>query len=699
MKKWQLVLVAMLLSSCLFCAPLTNHTELANEKILTWYSQDSEAENISGCTNLSANNYNPNATYDDGSCDYDLDDDGVLDVDEIPGCTDSRSFRLGYFANNYNPNATDDDGSCNYDIDGDGVLDVYEVPGCTDSNISNGMYAANNYNPNATDEDGSCDYDLDDDGILDVDEVYGCTDHFANNHDVNATEDDGGCDYSLIGSFQKIEYQTNYENYTVNDIDLYSIKYSPDGRYYATQHQHLILVWEVENNSNATVIDINGKILDFDWSPDGQQIATISSYKQESYWVDFYDFETGEITYFFVDNFSEMNYGISPADIEYSPDGYYFAISYFNNTSVYNSSSNELVWSYESPISWSYSSCNYWENCYSYPHVKFHYSLSWSSDGEKFAYSSGDSVYVMDKTTWTEIIQKTNPEDYYITPISSMSFSPNGELIASCTNYGELTVMNASDGSYLWTASGGGYEICTETIWSPDSSKIAVSYGNTGTNASSVTIRSAFDGELLDRLQIGAYVTCYSWSGCPSVGGVDWSLDGQNIIATFSEASMGIYHWELDETIPPNFGCTIEYAMNYDPNATKYDDSCYFYTYEIPVTNNTYSPGIPHSGSDVGFPAITDSNGGMNFSLGPSDEEVMEIMTCCVLLFFVGLAFIMNTQSKRHESVQLKNQITERNEENKSTQAPKDTITEGGKSSEKIGGFTIEINLPKRGRF
>ena len=130
MKKWQLVLVAMLLSSCLFCAPLTNHTELANEKILTWYSQDSEAENISGCTNLSANNYNPNATYDDGSCDYDLDDDGVLDVDEIPGCTDSRSFRLGYFANNYNPNATDDDGSCNYDIDGDGVLDVYEVPGC-----------------------------------------------------------------------------------------------------------------------------------------------------------------------------------------------------------------------------------------------------------------------------------------------------------------------------------------------------------------------------------------------------------------------------------------------------------------------------------------------------------------------------------------------------------------------------------------
>ena len=168
------------------------------------------------------------------------------------------------------------------------------------------MYAANNYNPNATDEDGSCDYDLDDDGILDVDEVYGCTDQFANNHDINATEDDGGCDYSLIGSFQVIEYQTNYENYTVNDVDLYSIKYSPDGRHYATQHQSLILVWEVENNSNATVIDINGKILDFEWPTNSYNFT----YKQESYWVDFYDFETGEITYFFVNNYSQMDYGI-----------------------------------------------------------------------------------------------------------------------------------------------------------------------------------------------------------------------------------------------------------------------------------------------------------------------------------------------------------------------------------------------------
>ena len=77
---------------------------------------------LSGCTDSTANNYNPAATQNDGSCTYD-----------VYGCTNSG-------ANNYNPSATIDDGSCDFNISG-----------CTD-------FTAINYNNSATIDDGSCVY-------------------------------------------------------------------------------------------------------------------------------------------------------------------------------------------------------------------------------------------------------------------------------------------------------------------------------------------------------------------------------------------------------------------------------------------------------------------------------------------------------------------------------------------------------------
>jgi hypothetical protein len=51
---------------------------------------------VDGCTDPNASNYDPNATHDDGSCTY-----------AVNGCTDPT-------ATNYNPNATVNDGSCQY---------------------------------------------------------------------------------------------------------------------------------------------------------------------------------------------------------------------------------------------------------------------------------------------------------------------------------------------------------------------------------------------------------------------------------------------------------------------------------------------------------------------------------------------------------------------------------------------------------
>ena len=163
-----------------------------------------DGEEIAGCTNPEAVNYNPEATDDDGSCSF----------ESIPGCINPNAC-------NYDLEATVNDGSCILpvlncavcndnndgleivDTDGDGICDAEEIAGCQ-------SLTACNYNPNATDA-GNClepvencqacngtndalvIIDTDGDGVCDAEEIFGCTDSLAVNFNPEATEDDGTC--------------------------------------------------------------------------------------------------------------------------------------------------------------------------------------------------------------------------------------------------------------------------------------------------------------------------------------------------------------------------------------------------------------------------------------------------------------------------------------------------------------------------
>ena len=134
--------------------------------------QFEDAENCSGCTSESADNYDATAIVDDGSC--------------MTG------------------SLTNEAGACIEDEDGDGVCDALEITGCHDS-------TACNYIAEATDE-GDCTYpanplldcagncldDADEDGVCADDEVEGCMVPEACNYDALATEA-ASCDYSCEG--------------------------------------------------------------------------------------------------------------------------------------------------------------------------------------------------------------------------------------------------------------------------------------------------------------------------------------------------------------------------------------------------------------------------------------------------------------------------------------------------------------------
>ncbi|MGB2158164.1 MAG: hypothetical protein ACPHX0_06800, partial [Flavobacteriales bacterium] len=161
-----------------------------------------DCEDVYGCDNPLACNYDEAVTVDNGTCDVpdpfcqtcvdgssadvDTDGDGVLDCEEILGCTDTTALNFDSTATdplndtciiygctesqacNYNPAATIDDGTC----------EIESCAGCTNP-------LACNFDPEATFDDGSCNFS----------ECAGCTDSSACNFDDDATIDNGTCDY------------------------------------------------------------------------------------------------------------------------------------------------------------------------------------------------------------------------------------------------------------------------------------------------------------------------------------------------------------------------------------------------------------------------------------------------------------------------------------------------------------------------
>ena len=144
------------------------------------------AEPVEGCTDASACNYNADADTDDGSCTFpsaanldcdgnclnDADADGVCDEDEVLGCTND-------LACNYDASATDDDGSCAQN-------DALGVCG--------GSCQADADADGICDDEDPCVGDLDDCGVCNGDNssCTGCADATACNYE-GATIDDGSC--------------------------------------------------------------------------------------------------------------------------------------------------------------------------------------------------------------------------------------------------------------------------------------------------------------------------------------------------------------------------------------------------------------------------------------------------------------------------------------------------------------------------
>ncbi|MBQ81651.1 MAG: hypothetical protein CL825_03655, partial [Crocinitomicaceae bacterium] len=185
-----------------------------------------------GCTDEAACNFNADATINDqsmceypessfldcdGNCVNDTDGDGVCDENEIPGCTDPT-------ASNYNPEATDDNGTCipelvggciipfacNYDPEAD-----YYIPGsCIFGPCDGAPQSDYCYEPNACNYAalGQCEFE----SCLEL----GCTDAAACNYDASALYNDGSCEYdtSNCDDIEVIDTTAGVEETEIEDM-------------------------------------------------------------------------------------------------------------------------------------------------------------------------------------------------------------------------------------------------------------------------------------------------------------------------------------------------------------------------------------------------------------------------------------------------------------------------------------------------
>ena len=182
----------------------------------------------------------------------DTDNDEVCDVDEVLGCTDLT-------AENYNPLATEEDNSCTYacvDTDNDGVCDVDEVLGCTD-------LTAENYNPLATEEDNSCTYvcfDLDNDGICDNEDP--CVDQ----------DNDGVCDYKDACPLDAEDFDNYFDEdgcpESHNDANIASVHLNSET---VIPGDYLSMYIRMSNSGDTSFSDMKAEAIVYEW---GEKAAT-----------------------------------------------------------------------------------------------------------------------------------------------------------------------------------------------------------------------------------------------------------------------------------------------------------------------------------------------------------------------------------------------------------------------------------------
>lgn len=283
-------------------------------------------------------------------------------------------------------------------------------------------------------------------------------------------------------------------------IDIYSVKWSPDGTLIASSAiDNAVLVWSAPVNDLVLKLNQHTKpVRQIAWSPNGRLLASASNDKSVIIW----DISTGKTLQRLTSHDGPVR------SVSWNPDGTKIATaSEDRQVRIWDVTTGQLEMTLTGHSDW----------------VR---AVTWSPNGEILASVGKDNTLIVWKATGETVY-----ENEYLASLYNATWKNDGSQLAIGLQSGELIILNTTDFSEE-VKFGGHTDAVTSVAWSPDESKIAT---------------SSRDGTIIIRDVLTTITLNIFEANNGAVWNIDWSPDSTRIVSSGHDSTLIIWNILLGE--------------------------------------------------------------------------------------------------------------------------------------------------------